>query len=131
MKVLLSALLSLLPVAGTVSAAYLDKTYTVFFFGSVDNLGTHPPPYNAPPGAKIGDPMRGWVTFRTDTPIENFGTTTVSAAYTMCWSPAQGFYCQTSTGASYEFLEGVFSPRVGIWTCAMATAKSFPLSAEN
>ena len=39
----------------------LTETYSVSFFGVVDNLGT-----NALPGAQVGDSISGWFTFRTE-----------------------------------------------------------------
>ena len=72
--------------AGNCSAArLLDETYTGFFFGVVDNLGSNPPPNNAPPGVQISDPMRAWLTFRTESlDLEDYSFGTF---FSNCWTP--------------------------------------------
>lgn len=96
--------------ATTVQAArLLDETYTVFFFGVVDNLGSNPPPNNAPPGVKIGDPMRAWLTFRTES--LDLGNYSFGTFFSNCWGPVEfPHLCTLPNGSYYEFLEGRYEP---------------------
>lgn len=109
MRIALFALTAI-ALAGQCSAArLLDETYTVFFFGVVDNLGNNPPPNNAPSGVKIGDPMRAWLTFRTES--LDLGDYSFGTAFSICWSTFEfPDLCTLPNGSRFEFLEGRYEP---------------------